>query len=54
MSKFGKSAIANLKEGLERFRNGGSFHQSIVRKVMVKGKPVYCRESFYGPIGKKP
>jgi hypothetical protein len=50
MSKFGKSALKSLREGLADMRAGKPFKQTIVRRINVKGKTVFTRETFTGPI----
>lgn len=48
--KLGKKIIRALKEVNRDMRLGLPVKQSIVRRMTVKGKTVYARETFTAPI----
>lgn len=43
---FGKQVIKSLEQGLSDMKAGKPFKQTIVRRMIVKGKTVYVFESF--------
>lgn len=49
---FGQSAIANLKDFIERVKRGDPMRQSNVRRMVVKGKTVYVHSRFTAPVGR--
>lgn len=46
MSKLGKKLIKGLEDAL----SGKPLKHSIVRRMVVKGKTEYVRESYYAPL----
>lgn len=57
MSREGARIIRSLKSFIKDVEAGKPVRQSIVRRVWVKGKPVYCHENYTAPLkpmGKKP
>jgi hypothetical protein len=54
MSKLGKRIVSSLEEFVRDAKAGKSFRQSIVRRMKVKGKIVYARETFEAPMRNTP
>jgi hypothetical protein len=52
MSKLGKKIIARLTDLNRIIETGEPIQQSVMRRIKVKGKTVYTRETFKAPIGK--
>jgi hypothetical protein len=52
MSRLGKRIIKSLKEFIRNVEAGKPFKQTIVRRMRVKGKTVYARETFNAPLRK--
>jgi hypothetical protein len=50
MSDFARQVIRNFREFLRDAKAGKPFKQSIVRRMKVKGKTVYTRETFTAPL----
>lgn len=50
MSEFGQECIKSLREFLKHVKSGKPVQQSIVRRMKVKGKTVYVRETFSAPL----
>lgn len=50
MSQLGKEIIHSLTQGLADIKAGKPMRQSIGRRVMVKGRPTWCIESFTAPV----
>lgn len=44
--------MSKLSFAIEAIRFGKPVKQSTVRRMLVKGKPVYVRDVFVAPIGK--
>lgn len=50
MSEFGKKIIRSLRQLNDDVKSGKPVRQSIVHRMIVKGKTVYTRETFMTPI----
>lgn len=50
MSEFGKEIISALEDFAKAVKSGKPVKQTIMRRMTVKGKTVYTRETFTGPI----
>lgn len=50
MSSFGKQTIKSLREFLRDAKAGKPIQQSIVRRMIVKGKNVYVHTRFKAPL----
>ena len=46
---FGQSVVNNLREFSEVLKAGKPFKQTVRRRMIVKGKTVYTRETFTAP-----
>lgn len=47
---FGHHVIASLREGVAAMKAGKPFKQTVMRRMIVKGKTVYTRETFIAPV----
>lgn len=50
MSRTGDKIIRSLREGIDAIRAGKPMRQSTVRRMVVKGKTVYVRDTFTAPV----